>query len=637
MTSTKYIPAIDGLRALAVFAVIAFHFGVPFFDGGFVGVDVFFVISGFVIFRSIAREWDETGDFSWRNFTMRRVRRLGPAALFMVAVTLLAAFFILDSIDLKLLAEASISHLFCASNFYFASSLGYFSGASELYPLLHTWSLSVEEQFYIAFPLVVLLVSRFGNPAKRLKNLERVFWWIAGVSFILCVVVCNNSPTHGFFISPTRAWEFCAGGILALRIQGKDSKGGTLKWRGLLFWIGLILVVVGFLFMSEVKYPKFQGLVPVFGSVFLIAGFVGGPGRGFSHPLVVWLGRLSYSLYLWHWPFLALKHHVLNSDSVWISVFLFLTGFVFAVISYYFVELPLRFRLRKGTAIKVIVFSWIVTLGISLAILSGTLGKEVSEMDQNFRKDVDWYGEEFRGINVDMGIPGDEVDFVVWGDSQAGMLTGVFDRMGKDRQLVGRGFVSDTLIPVIGHPQLRSEKVAFNQAAFAGILEIKPAVCILVSCWEAYLKDVEGAERARERFLAMIEEFETRGIRVVAMRRIPFGLPKGDARSVLLANRFPRWNAVEQYGVSKQEFSEGRVLESLFFEEVGSRIEVLDPLSVFFENEKEQVEIFDEHAHYRDIAHLSWSGAERFMPRLWGPVFDGLAGQRNMRASEEVK
>lgn len=638
MTSSKYIPAIDGLRALAVFAVIAFHFGIPYTDGGFVGVDVFFVISGFVIFRSIVREWDETGTFSWQNFTMRRVRRLGPAALFMVAVTLLASVFVLDSIDLKNLAEAAISHLFCVSNFYFASSLGYFSGASELYPLLHTWSLSVEEQFYIAFPLIVLLVSRFRDATKRVKTMEIVFWWIAGISFALCVVVCNNAPIHGFFISPTRAWEFCAGGILALRAHGKDASAGPSRWAGVMFWLGLILVLSSFVFMSEIKYPKFQGLVPVFGSVFLIAGLVERPGRGFSNPVVVWLGRLSYSLYLWHWPFLALKHHVLISNSIWISVLLFLVGFAFALISYYFVELPLRFRCKKGSAIKVILASWVVVLGFCLAVVGGAVGKDVTEKDQSFRRDVDWYGEEFRGIGVGLGTPGEEVDFVVWGDSQAGMLTGVLDRLGRESQLVGRAFVSDTLIPVIGHPQLISEKVAFNQLSFSRILEIKPPVCILVSSWEAYIPDEEGAEKAKELFLSMLEEFDSRGIEVVAMRRIPFSFEEWNARSFLLAKRFPRLNsAQERYGLSKQEYAVDRKLESILFDGIGSEIEILDPLGVFFENEKEQVEIFDEHAHYRDIGHLSWSGAERFMPQLWGPVFDRMAKQRKERDANEVE
>lgn len=210
MAKPAYRPDIDGLRALAVLPVVLYHVGVPGFSGGYVGVDIFFVISGFLITGIIAREVDE-GHFSIWHFYERRARRILPALFVLVAAVLVAASLIFLPGDFEGVPRSALSALGFVANIWFFSQSGYFQGAAETMPLLHTWSLDVEEQFYIVFPLALILIAKFASSWRT-----AMVWVLAAASLLLALATADNGDGFAFYPLPARAWELIAGSLLAL-------------------------------------------------------------------------------------------------------------------------------------------------------------------------------------------------------------------------------------------------------------------------------------------------------------------------------------------------------------------------------------------------------------------------------------
>lgn len=300
----KYRAEIDGLRALAVVPVILFHAGSNFFRGGFVGVDVFFVISGYLI-SSIIIEEIKNNCFSIGDFYERRARRILPTLYVVIIVTLVSAYFFIQPKDLVSLAKSAASILIFSSNFYFWSERGYFGGATELKPLVHTWSLSVEEQFYLVFPILVFL---FRNYLKILwLPLILIFCLSLGASAYVTLLHFDTA----FYFPLTRAWELIAGVFCGLLLSKPGFK--TKSWLAdVISIVGLLLIIYAYLlFDSTTLFPYVNALFPVVGSALFIifsrdANFV---RRIFSGKIIVYIGLASYSLYIWHQPLFSLARH----------------------------------------------------------------------------------------------------------------------------------------------------------------------------------------------------------------------------------------------------------------------------------------------------------------------------------------
>lgn len=294
----QYRPEIDGLRAIAVLAVIFFHAEVPFVQGGFVGVDIFYVISGYLITRIIINQLHQNV-FSFTGFYVKRIKRLFPAAFFLILSTVLFGSLILSPVKYIELAKSAIFSSVFLANVWFSKHSGYFDQAAEISPLIHMWSLAVEEQFYLIFPVLLYVIYkkwRFGG--VRILLLTLFF-----TSFILSFVLSSVYPNASFYLFHTRAWELSLGGLLVLFPVYYNQKKFINYTLSI---IGILLLVLGILLLPRgIPYPSYWALLPTLGTAIIIT-FSHIPGS-ISHILLtqnslVKIGKYSYSAYLWHWP-----------------------------------------------------------------------------------------------------------------------------------------------------------------------------------------------------------------------------------------------------------------------------------------------------------------------------------------------
>ena len=343
----KYRKEIDGLRAVAVLPVVLFHAGFEIFSGGFVGVDVFFVISGYLITTIILSEM-ERGTFSLLNFYERRARRILPALFFVMFACLPFAWVWLSPSDMEDFSQSLGAVSIFASNFLFWHEAGYWDAANELKPLLHTWSLAVEEQYYILFPPFLIVMWRY-----RKRWILGSFMAMAAVSLVASEWGSTNIPVANFYLLPTRAWELAIGASIAFFfLYRKRQMGVFLSSKISAEVLGLVgIVMIGysvFTLDETVPFPGFHALVPTIGTglviVFSSAQTVVGRLLGMS--LLVKTGLVSYSAYLWHYPIFAFaRHRSLTEPSDFLFAVLAVFSFLLAYISWRFVERPFR---KKG-------------------------------------------------------------------------------------------------------------------------------------------------------------------------------------------------------------------------------------------------------------------------------------------------
>jgi peptidoglycan/LPS O-acetylase OafA/YrhL len=336
----KYRPDVDGLRAVAVLPVVLFHSGIAGFGGGFVGVDVFFVISGYVITLRLLSDLEE-GRFSIVDFYERRVRRIFPALFFMIGLTTIAASILLLPPNFEDFSKSAVATALFVSNMYFWKFSGYFEPSALLRPLLHTWSLAVEEQYYIFMPIAMYLAYRFAK-AKWLL----VFLPVILLSFALSVYATTTAPTANFFFLPTRAWELLLGAMLVLTPPLAPARKWLADALGFL-GLGLILYAV-FSYTEETPFPGVNALAPCLGAALII--YSGTRWSTITGAMLSWkplvaVGLISYSLYLAHWPIAVFLRYITLRDPTLIeSVLIIAASFVLAWFSWRFIEQPFRRR-----------------------------------------------------------------------------------------------------------------------------------------------------------------------------------------------------------------------------------------------------------------------------------------------------
>lgn len=507
MTSIPYRPEIDGLRAIAVILVLLSHLGISGFQGGYIGVDMFFVISGYVI-TSLLRHAIEDGHFSFWVFVKHRAFRLIPALIPVIIFCIALTWLIFTPADLKAFSTSILGVVSFASNFVFWHGAGYFDAPSMVKPLLHTWSLAVEWQFYLIFPLLLSYVLR-----THPRSLLSVLLVLALLSFIACIVQTDMNPSSAFYLLPYRLWELLLGtGTSFFLDQKRVSLSRPLS--AAMSWAGVLLIITSTtLFTEQSLFPGWRAALPCVGTALLLIS-CSHPHLYFTRllrmPLLIGIGLISYSLYLWHWPLIVLaKYWTMSPLNGLQQTAIFLLVVPIAWLSWKYIETPFR-RPAKNTQRRV---QWVMA---SLFFLFAILAVAISArkgFPSRIPSEAMHYANAINDSNPDNTchtLPLEKVtkgeicrlghatprrpDFMLWGDSHADALVPAFKLLAEKDGLYGE-FATHMGCPPLQRTyranMLTGDCSQFNEAMLKLAQIRKVRRVILASAWSAFLANAE--------------------------------------------------------------------------------------------------------------------------------------------------
>lgn len=512
----SFRPDVDYLRAIAVVAVIGFHFGIPGVYGGFVGVDIFFVISGYLISRLI---WAGllAGEFSFRAFYERRARRLLPALYVTIAVTGVAAWFVARPNDYVMFFESAIATVLLGSNIYFWHQVGYFDLPSVGKVLIHTWSLSVEEQFYFVFPILIWI----WNKVFRSPSSPSSFALIAIGTIVLFALdqhlLDNGRAADAFYLSPFRAWEFLIGVLVYLADPWSPS---DIRIRRGFAIVGAALILLPvIMYRADTSFPGLHALIPCLGTAIFMMAYSreGGPALP-CRSAGLYIGKISYSLYLWHWPVLILGTAALPlrwEGTPTTTVSLMLLTAALAIASYNLIEAPARAVSWRGLGVPTA-----IAAGAVLLVAIGSLGITAQGYPQRFaqaqlrllrynRQVVSPYYRErscFLQLEDDfakydkigcMTFAPDKTNVVLYGDSLAAHYAGSIRLYLDPRRFNLIQLNSGGCQPFVGSDQPAVPSCNAVNAAFAGLLD-RADVVILSGNWRYYMNPLHKSQQEPE-------------------------------------------------------------------------------------------------------------------------------------------
>lgn len=513
---TTFRPDIEGLRAIAVSGVIAFHFGMSDLPGGFIGVDIFFVISGYLITRHLMQEIGRSGTVDLWRFYGRRARRLLPASLLVIATTLAAGYFILAPSEQQLYAKGALFASSYVINLWLLRwSFDYFAADTASNPFLHFWSLSVEEQFYLLWPAFLLLVAWFRPGARGIALILGV---VALVSFGVSAWMTSESQPWAFYFSPLRAWEFAVGGLVSLVVAERWASG--FRFSPVMGWTGIALIAVAYLSVSETDpFPGFIALLPVAGTAMLLLSGARksavGPASLLSLPPFQWTGKLSYSLYLWHWPVIVYAT-ILWPDLTLAGRLACLAVTVgLSFLSYRYVENPVRSNgwLSAGSLRSLGLAALLTSLGVTLSFGAAQIAARSVGPEQKLIADSAARSSSARQIDsacvasleqtkprsCSLGASKPQKTIVLFGDSHADHWSTPLAKIAETNnwRLVTylKSSCSVAAVPTWNVRLMRaySECDAWRQTAMKEIASLKPDAVIVSQFSYSYVEnDVNG-------------------------------------------------------------------------------------------------------------------------------------------------
>jgi len=617
-----YRPEIDGLRAIAVLSVVFYHagFGPP---AGFVGVDVFFVISGYLITALLYKEWAVTGTVDVFAFYARRFRRLFAALVLVVTSTVVVSAFVLSPYDeFKPVAQSAAASFLFVSNFFFEMTTGgYFDESTDTLPLLHIWSLAVEEQFYLLWPMLLVAVLRL-----RPKSLLPVLAVLTLASFVFAEFQVMNNPQVAFYQMPARFWELAIGGLIALQPAGQLRNARAVAALSLV----VLLIAVA---IPAAGFPGVGALPAVAGAALLLYAVHGSTQLGTAGRLLrarpmVFFGLISYSLYLWHWPLLAIDRATrAGASPVEIRLLLCVLAVVLAWLSYRFVERPTR-RADPGAPNPRLVVAGL-TASASLAVVALTLGDRLEQeplptdlasvtsrdMPEN-RIRCNYMGNESLAVFPKRGcnsVPDLPVHVVIWGDSMALAWQPFAWALGEQAGVAATSYSRDACPPLLDYSngKRRDEDRLCREFNALVMDELKGIDTLIVSStWSPALRP--GMDRA-EIFA------EYRASLHNTIRRV-----EPDANKIILLGPTPhlsdsaprciRTFSLDACAVSRTEFDEKTAESRQLLASIASaydKVVYIDPADFFCSDEICPV-LKDGYALYWDANHVSSTAARRF-------------------------
>ena len=600
----SYRSEIDGLRAIAVLPVILFHAGFAYFGGGFVGVDIFFVISGFLITSIIISDL-EKGKFTVADFYERRIRRIIPALFFVILCGAPVAFMVLLPASLKEFSESITSVILFVSNVFFWMKSDYFAESSNLKPLLHTWSLAVEEQYYVIFPLVFLVIWRR--------------WRRASVYIAICVASCSlllaewGSHDHvagTFFLAPSRAWELLAGAVCAmLCCEHKFRPSNTLSL------IGLMAICISIFSYNEyTRTPSLYTLIPVIGTclILLYGREEAMVARILSMRPLVGIGLISYSAYLWHQPLFAFARALsIEAPSSSVMIALSLLSMALAYLTWRFIERPFR-RQKEAKLARSALFAAAAASATGLGLLGlvgyfgdgfparlppTALAALAATTDSGAYRNECIDGPSLDrmlklGDKCRLGAPDAKPEFVLWGDSIAGALADGVDLAARQAKQAGMIFGLHACPPLLGAGGWGRGSAGrcpnFQSGMMDTIDRLGVRKVILAASWQAlgkdfYIKSVRadgetGEEAFAEPLMRTIAELKKRNINIVLIGPYPdsdISIPESIAKSIIFKKEFvatlPESEFMRKNAVALSLFSREYVKENVQFIDLGAR------------------------------------------------------------------
>jgi len=634
----EYRTDLEGLRGLAVLLVVAYHAQLPFVSGGYVGVDVFFVLSGYLITGLLLREFEKSGRISLLQFYARRTRRLLPAATVMLLATLWLGWFLLAPYEQQRFTGTAIATAAYASNVWFAKeATNYLASDTGANPLLHTWSLAVEEQFYIVWPLLLWATLKLGPAAGRRTRSVTIMLLIAAVSLGGCIWLTRFVQSLAFFASPTRAWEFAAGGLAWFATLPETI---SERYRSALSWAGLAAIVVSaFEFGPGTTFPGVAATLPVIGTAAVVsassADAVQGGSKALATRPLIWLGRLSYSWYLWHWPLLLVGHTLHHDFSIGYRVAYAVVSLAIAWVTFRVIEHPIRAsqRIAMRPRAWLAVAAGLTMVSVTTALWARQAARTAASTPQQRIFTSAWndlpvlYSNgchlgffETRVQDCVYGAQGAMTRVVLFGDSHAAQWFPSLERLAEHqhwelRPMTKSGCPAASFEPLDGNlGRNYRECTAWRDAAIPRIIELRPALVVIASS-SRYGAPFDTASRSLS-WDAAIEDTLRRlspsRAQIVLVRDVPlpgFDVPACLARATWNPRVYPgtcvfdRTSAVNEPVANAERAAVDRV----------SGTRYLDFTDLMCDAEHCQAER-DGAMIYRDLDHVTTQFALQIMP-----------------------
>lgn len=670
----NYRPDIDGLRAIAVVAVILYHAGVEPISGGFTGVDVFFVISGFLITSIIVAKVD-AGCFSIVDFWERRVRRIIPPLVVVATISLAGSFLLLFPEDYKDFSRSLAAIAVFSSNFLFWLGAGYFDSPAELKPLLHTWSLAIEEQFYLLFPMLLLFLA-----GGRRKWRTAAIVCICLLSLSISVWWVKSYPDSAFYLLPARAWELGLGALLVHRRFFQGTSASMHFTREFFSGVGLLMIGLSYFnYSAETRFPGVAALLPCVGTALLITSF-SNERQTLIHRLLslrpfVFIGLLSYSLYLWHWPIIVFaKYHAEDELGIRTILIILIVSTLLAYLSWRFIETPIR--AKKLFAHRKDLFNAGV-LSACLMIAIGAIGHISDGLPQRIDDDTLqlYSGYEYSNprrneclnsggnnsnhaklCEVGATDSNQRLQFLVVGDSHANSLMPLIEEMAASHGINGLYAMYNGCPPLLGIYRYDTSDMhkcnEFNEYVLSQLIDRNISTVLLVGRWSFYSElrmirpldknmerpsnwltlgkpDIDVSRQGFKEGLSKMVNRASKGRTVWIMKQSPLQHNKMSPR--FLASRHWLGEKVESLGVSIDEHIQHQAFANTTIDTMvangGGNVTSLDPTAYLCGKNPDYPTIcsavLEGGSVYRDDDHLSTYGTKYLRPLLL-PFFESF-------------